>query len=70
MVFQRPVMLRRSALANILYALPVAGGPPRRARRARRKRSNGGLEATGGSARARVLSGGEQQRPAQRAPGR
>ena len=41
MVFQRPVMLRRSALANIEYALAVNGvdGPGAR-RRARAKRSS------------------------------
>ena len=62
MVFQRPVMLRRSALANVVYALKCSGVPaevrayrgagragPRRARRLADRP-------------ARVLSGGEQQR--------
>ena len=31
MVFQRPVMLRRSALGNVTYALKLAGVPSRRA---------------------------------------
>ncbi len=62
MVFQRPVMLRRSALANIEYALKVSGVPvaarPARALEALRKV---GLLARA-STSARVLSGGEQQR--------
>jgi tungstate transport system ATP-binding protein len=58
MVFQRPVMLRRSALANVAYGLKVAG-----------QDENGAMEALQevGLAHlahrpARVLSGGEQQR--------
>jgi tungstate transport system ATP-binding protein len=60
MVFQRPVMLRRSALANVVYALECAG-----------IRQAGGLamealEEVGlahvAHRAARVLSGGEQQR--------
>jgi tungstate transport system ATP-binding protein len=62
MVFQRPVMLRRSALANVVYALKVARVPPElcveRAREALRKVGLDGLAATP----ARVLSAGEQQR--------
>jgi len=62
MVFQRPVLLRRSALANISHALGIAGVPRRqRGERAREALSKVGL---GGHAAhpARVLSGGEQQR--------
>jgi tungstate transport system ATP-binding protein len=62
MVFQRPVMLRRSALANVAYALDAAGirNPEKAAMAAL---------AEVGLARlahrpARVLSGGEQQRVA------
>jgi tungstate transport system ATP-binding protein len=62
MVFQRPVLLRRSAAANVRYAMAIHG-VPRRERQAR-------LEAVLREARleqlagrpARVLSGGEQQR--------
>jgi len=62
MVFQRPVLLRRSALANILHALRVAGIPPRqREARAREALRKVGLEALAAHP-ARVLSGGEQQR--------
>ena len=61
-VFQRPAMLRRSAGANIRFALRAAGIP-----RAEHGRRTGellelvGLEALAGRA-ARLLSGGEQQR--------
>ncbi len=41
-VFQRPVMLRRSAAANIRYALAAAGVPRARARRARRRAARAG----------------------------
>lgn len=62
MVFQRPVMLRRSALANVVYALAVAGV----ARRERETQAMAALVEVGlaGLAHrpARVLSGGEQQR--------
>ena len=60
MVFQRPVMLRRSALANVVYALELAGAADceRQALEA--------LEEVGlahlAHRPARVLSGGEQQR--------
>lgn len=61
-VFQKPVMLRRSAEANILYALGSAGVPAAE----RGMRALSALEEAGLShlARvpARVLSGGEQQR--------
>ena len=62
MVFQRPVMLRRSALGNVTYALRRARVP-----RAQRKQlalealRKVGLEAFA-AREARVLSGGEQQR--------
>jgi tungstate transport system ATP-binding protein len=62
MVFQRPVLLRRSALANVTYALGVRGV----GRHARRARALEALEQTGLAALARrparVLSAGEQQR--------
>jgi tungstate transport system ATP-binding protein len=62
MVFQRPVMLRRSALANVTYGLKLAGvSASERELRARDVLDVVGLA---GTARrpARVLSGGEQQR--------
>lgn len=62
MVFQRPVMLRRSALANVVYALKAAQVP----RGERRARAIAALEHVGlqllAEHPARVLSGGEQQR--------
>jgi tungstate transport system ATP-binding protein len=62
MVFQRPVMLRRSALANVAYALQVAGvGRDERNARAREALALVGLEHLAHHP-ARVLSGGEQQR--------
>jgi len=62
MVFQRPVMLRRPALANIEYALEVAGVPDVEIRpRALRMLGAVGLGQIAGR-QARVLSGGEQQR--------
>jgi tungstate transport system ATP-binding protein len=62
MVFQRPVMLRRSALANIRYALAVNGVPePERTRLASSALARVGLS-TIAQRPARVLSGGEQQR--------
>ena len=62
MVFQRPVLLRRSALANVTYALELARVP-----RAERERlAVEALESVGllplASRPARTLSGGEQQR--------
>ena len=64
MVFQRPVMLRRSALANVTYGLKLAGISPSE----RELRARDVLEAVGLSTvserPARVLSGGEQQRVA------
>ena len=62
MVFQRPVMLRRSALANVAYALELAGvAGAERARSARAALESVGL-AHLAHRPARVLSGGEQQR--------
>jgi tungstate transport system ATP-binding protein len=62
MVFQRPVMLRRSALANIRYALAVNGvAEPERTRIASAALARVGLERIAYRP-ARVLSGGEQQR--------
>jgi tungstate transport system ATP-binding protein len=62
MVFQRPVLLRRSALANVTYALRVAGvAGKQRERRAREALGSVGLDALARHP-ARVLSGGEQQR--------
>jgi tungstate transport system ATP-binding protein len=62
MVFQRPVMLRRSALANILYALELARVPAvGRERQAMEALREVGL-ADVANRPARVLSGGEQQR--------
>ncbi len=62
MVFQKPVLLRRSVLANLTYALRAHGVPRReRHQRARAVLDAAGLSAVAGRA-ARVLSGGEQQR--------
>jgi tungstate transport system ATP-binding protein len=60
MVFQRPVMLRRSVLANAVYPLRLAGrAAPERA--AREALARVGLDALADRP-ARRLSGGEQQR--------
>src|SRR5262249_15851504 len=62
MVFQSPVMLRRSALANVAYGLELAG----HSRLESTLRARDVIEAVGLAAvmdrPARVLSGGEQQR--------
>ena len=60
MVFQRPVMLRRSALANVTYALDLAGSAQSE-RIAMEALEEVGL-AHVAHRPARVLSGGEQQR--------
>ena len=61
-VFQRPVLLRRSAAANVVYVLAVAGVPYAK----RPRRAVAALEQVGlaplAERPARVLSGGEQQR--------
>jgi len=62
MVFQRPVMLRRSARANVAYALKIAGvGKEQRAGMVSEALHGVGL-AHLARRPARVLSGGEQQR--------
>ncbi len=62
MVFQRPVMLRRSALANVMYALKLANI----AASEREAQALAALDEVGlrhlAQRPARVLSGGEQQR--------
>jgi tungstate transport system ATP-binding protein len=61
-MFQRPVMLRRSTAGNIFYALAAAKAP----REARQDRANDLLKLVGlqnlADRPARLLSGGEQQR--------
>lgn len=62
MVFQRPVMLRRSALGNVTYGLALAAVPrAERERRARTALDSVGLSSVANRP-ARVLSGGEQQK--------
>jgi len=62
MVFQRPVMLRRSALANVIYGLKLAGNSHSECE----LRAMDVLEVVGlaqhAARPARVMSGGEQQR--------
>ncbi len=61
MMFQRPVMLRRSAAANIAYALKSRPGKPEQGVRVSALLRRVGLEDLG-ERPARRLSGGEQQR--------
>jgi len=62
MVFQRPVLLRRSVLGNVEHALNLRRVPrPQRRTRARLALAQNGL-AELASRPARTLSGGEQQR--------
>jgi tungstate transport system ATP-binding protein len=62
MVFQRPVLFRRSVLRNLVLALAIAGAP-RREREARAHEALAKVGLTDFAHRpARVLSGGEQQR--------
>jgi len=62
MVFQRPVLLRRSVFGNLTFALAVAGVPAHeREGRARIALDRVGLTSFADRP-ARVLSGGEQQR--------
>lgn len=62
MVFQRPVMLRRSALANLTHALGLGrSSRAERTRRAKEALERFGLEQLAAKP-ARILSGGEQQR--------
>lgn len=62
MVFQRPVLLRRSVMANLKFALSVRGLRGReRAEKIRAALADAGLEHLA-KRPARVLSGGEQQR--------
>jgi tungstate transport system ATP-binding protein len=61
MVFQKPVMLRRSARANLTHALGAAGWGADASTRADEALARFGLAALAGQP-ARLLSGGEQQR--------
>ena len=64
MVFQRPVMLRTTALANVIYGLKLRGCAGQEGvRRARESLARVGLEHLA-QRPARLLSGGEQQRVA------
>lgn len=62
MVFQRPVMLRRTAIGNIVHTLKIRDVP----RRERRDRAEAALALAGlshlANRPARLMSGGEQQR--------
>ena len=64
MVFQRPVMLRTTALANVIYGLKLKGYSAAECeQRARQALARVGLDAIA-MRPARLLSGGEQQRVA------
>ncbi|NJD34073.1 MAG: ATP-binding cassette domain-containing protein [Betaproteobacteria bacterium] len=64
MVFQRPIMLRTTALANVVYGLKLKGQKATECEgRARQALMHVGLEHLA-SRPARLLSGGEQQRVA------
>jgi tungstate transport system ATP-binding protein len=64
MVFQRPVMLRTTALANVIYGLKLKGHAANECQmRAQESLARVGLEAIA-QRPARLLSGGEQQRVA------
>lgn len=64
MVFQRPVMLRTTAMANVIYGLKLKGYAATECeQRARQALARVGLEALA-KRPARLLSGGEQQRVA------
>ena len=64
MVFQRPVMLRTTTLANVIYGLKIKGhAAPECGQRARQSLARVGLESLADRP-ARLLSGGEQQRVA------
>ena len=64
MVFQRPIMLRTTVLANVEYGLKLQGhAVPERRRRSIEALARVGLEPIAGRP-ARLLSGGEQQRVA------
>jgi len=64
MVFQRPIMLRTTALANVIYGLKLRGCTAAdAARRAKESLARVGLEHLA-QRPARLLSGGEQQRVA------